>query len=332
MLAGRHGFPHYRLCNSSSVSGIQVSELMTGFYAVQEPASFMRTMRALHLWPSLRRTAENWLAHDAPRLGAALAFYTILSMSPLVLLAVAIAVLVFDRGSAQNELLYQVQAMVGTDGRNLVEGILDSAKKPVAGMFASTISILTLLFGASGVFSELRAALNRIAGTGNDQTMNFYRMVRESLFSFGMVLAIGFLLMVSLLFSATLAAIGKTWGPVLPVPPAVLEVLNFAISFVGIAGLFALIFRYIPDEPVPWRDVAAGSVATALLFTLGKTIIGLYLGKAVIGSTYGAAGSLMVITVWVYYSAQIFFFGAEFTHVWAQMRLEEEKRRQIPEL
>ena len=216
-------------------------------------------MRLAHLWPSLQKTAENWLAHDAPRLGASLAFYTILSMSPLVLLAVAIAALVFDRTSAQNELLYQVQEMVGKEGRALVEGILESARKPASGAIASTISVLTLLFGASGVFSELRAALNRIAGSGNDQTMSFYRLVRESLFSFGMVLAIGFLLMVTLLFSATLAAIGKLWGSVLPMPSEVLEILNFLISFVSIAGLFALMFRYIPDQTVPWRDVAAGS-------------------------------------------------------------------------
>jgi len=283
-------------------------------------------MRLAQIWPILRKTGENWMVHDAPRLGASLAFYTILSMSPLVLLAVAIAALVFDRASAQNELLYQVQEMVGPEGRKLVEGILESASKPAAGVFASILSILTLLFGASGVFSELRAALDRIAGSGNDQTISFYRMVKERLLSFGLVLAIGFLLMVTLLFSAMLAAIGKAWGPTLAVAPEALEILNFVISFAGITGLFALMFRYIPERRVPWRDVAAGSVATGLLFTLGKTLIGLYLGKAGVGSTYGAAGSLMVITVWVYYSAQIFFFGAEFTHVWAQMRVEAEKR------
>ena len=277
-------------------------------------------MRAAQLWPALEETAANWVAHDAPRLGASLAFYTILSMSPLVLLAVAIAALLFDRTYAQNELLYQVQEMVGMEGRKLVEGILESARQPASGLFASSISLFTLLFGASGVFSELRAALNRIAGGANAETMSFYRLVRESLFSFGMVLAIGFLLMVTLLFSATLAAIGKLWGTALPLPAEVLELLNFLVSFVSIAGLFALMFRYIPDHTVPWRDVVAGSIATALLFTLGKTLIGLYLGKASVGSTYGAAGSLMVITVWVYYSAQIFFFGAEFTHVWARMR------------
>jgi membrane protein len=280
-------------------------------------------MRLGQLWPSMQETAENWFAHDAPRLGASLAFYTILSMSPLVLMAVAIAGLVFDRTAAQDELLYQVQAMTGKDGYQLVQGILESTRKPSSGAIASFISIIMLLFGASGVFSELRAALNRIAGSGNDQTTSFYRIVRERLISFGMVLSIGFLLMVTLLFSATLAALSKLWGIALPMPPEILEIFNFLISLVSTAGLFALMFRYIPDQTVPWRDVLAGSMATALLFTLGKTLIGLYLGKASVGSTYGAAGSLMVITVWVYYSAQIFFFGAEFTRVWARRRKEK---------
>lgn len=288
---------------------------------------YVGTIRATHLWPILQKTAANWLSHDAPRLGASLAFYTILSMSPLVLLAVAIAALVFDRASAQNEVLYQVQEMVGSDGRHLVEGILESARKPASGAIASIISLLMLLFGASGVFSELRVALNRIAGSDSDQTTSFYRMVRESLLSFGMVLAIGFLLMVTLLISATLAALGKLWGPAMPLPSGALEIINFLVSFLSIAGLFALMLRYIPDQKVPWSDVAAGSVATALLFTLGKTLIGIYLGRASVGSTYGAAGSLMVIIVWVYYSAQIFFFGAEFTHVWAKMRVEEYEGR-----
>src|SRR5688500_10495686 len=213
----------------------------------------MRTSRLAHLWLGIRRAGANWLYHDASRLGASLAFYTILSMSPLVLLAVAIAALVFDRAAAQNELLYQVEVMVGLDGRRLVEGILESAKKPAAGAFASTSSVLTLLFGASGVFNELRAALNRIAGGEIDESISFFKLVRERLLSFGMVLAIGFLLMVTLIFSAILAAIGKVWGPILPVPPEVLELLNFLISLVGVAGLFALMFRYIPDKTVPWR-------------------------------------------------------------------------------
>ena len=285
----------------------------------------MKTSMLAQIWRVIQRSAANWIFHDAPRLGASLAFYTILSMSPLVLLAVAIAAMAFDRAAAQNELLYQAEEMVGIHGRNMIQGILDSAKQPAAGVIGSVISILTLLFGASGVFSELRAALNRIAGGENDETINFYQLVKERILSFGMVLAIGFLLMVTLLFSAILAAIGRVWGPYLPVPAEVLECLNFLISFVSIAGLFALMFRYIPDQPVPWRDVVAGAAVTALLFTIGKTLIGMYLGKAGVGSTYGAAGSLMVITVWVYYSAQIFFFGAEVTHVWAQMRTELEK-------
>jgi len=278
----------------------------------------MRAMKHWSILAILRTTAANWAAHDAPRLGASLAFYTILSMSPLVVLAVAIAALFFDRAIAQDELLNQAQALLGREGRRMVAGILESSQQPASGVFASIISITTLLFGASGVFGELRSALNRLDGVTDSPSLNFYQLIKDRLFSFGMVLAIGFLLMVSLLLSASVAAIAGFSASLLPVPAAALEAANFLLSYFTITGLFALIFRYIPDRTVPWRDVLAGAVTTAFLFTIGKTLIGLYLGKASVGSTYGAAGSLLVITVWVYYSAQIFFFGAEFTRVWAR--------------
>jgi membrane protein len=211
-----------------------------------------------------------------------------------------------------------VQSIIGTDGAQAVQTMLANTHRPAAGIISNTLGLVSLLFGASGVFSELRAALNMIwevqPGESNSGIMGF---LRERVFSFGMVLSIGFLLMVSLILSAVLAAIGKFFGGLLPLPASVLSVVNFLVSFLGIAALFALIFRFVPAIKLPFRYVWPGAVATALFFTWGKTLIGLYLGKASVGSPYGAAGSVIVVIVWVYYSAQLFYFGAEFTHAYA---------------
>ncbi len=247
-----------------------------------------------------------------------MAFYTILSLSPLVILTVAIVALAFGKSTAQQQILTQVQGMIGQEGGKAVQDMLEHAQKPSAGITASVIALLTLFFGASGVFGELRSALNKIWEAKPRNASGFMGVVRQRFFSFGMVLAIGFLLMVSLVLSAGLAAAGKFAGGLLPLPGPILQALNFLISFLGIAVLFALIFKYVPETKVAWKDVWVGGLVTALFFTLGKFLIGLYLGKAGVGSAYGAAGSLIVVIVWVYYSAQIFFFGAEFTHVSAQ--------------
>ncbi len=173
------------------------------------------------------------------------------------------------------------------------------------------------MFGASGVFGELRSALNTIWDAKPAASSGIWGMLRERLFSFGMVFSVGFVLLVSLVASAGLAAATKFFGSLLPIPPIVLAVVNFVVSFLGIAVLFGLILKYVPETKVHWSEVRIGSVATALLFTIGKSLLGLYLGKATPGSAYGAAGSLVVMVIWIYYSAQIFFFGAEFTHVYA---------------
>lgn len=270
------------------------------------------------LTPTLKETFADWNKHEAPRLGAALAFYTILSLSPLVILVVALVGLFFDRSTAQTHILNQVQGMIGPEGGKAVESMLANAHKPSSGILGTIVGLLTLLFGASGVFGELRSAMNKIWEVPPKETSGIWGMLRERFFSFGMVLSIGFLLMVSLVLSTALAAIGKFFGGILPVPASVLAIANFLFSFLAIAVLFALIFKFVPETKIPWRDVRVGAIATALLFTIGKTLIGLYLGKASVGSAYGAAGSLIVVIVWVYYSAQIFFFGAEFTHVYAK--------------
>jgi len=274
-------------------------------------------MKPNALLPILRQTFSEWNEHEAPRLAAALSFYTILSLAPLVILIVAVVALAFGRSSAQEQILNQVQGMVGQEGAATVKTMIEQADKPASGTVASIIGLITLLFGASGVFGELRSALDKIWGTKAENASGVVGMITQKFFSFGMVLSIGFLLLVSLVLSAGLAAAGKFLGGILPVPTVVLTVINLLVSFSAIAVLFALIFKYVPKAKIAWKDVWAGAMGTAVLFTLGKFLIGIYLGKAAVGSAYGAAGSLIVVIVWVYYSSMIFFFGAEFTHVLA---------------
>lgn len=267
----------------------------------------------------LKETFREWNSHDAPRMGAALAFYSILSLAPLVILVVGICALVFGAAAAQAQLLDQFRAMVGDEGARAIEAVLTSAQKPATGLLASIFGIGTLLFGASGVFVELRAALNQFWEIQPANIASgFWSFVRDRFLSFGIVLAIGFLLLVSLAISAGLGAVGKFFATLGFLPPAVWEGVNFVVSLGIVSGLFALILRFVPDTRLPWRDILLGAVLTAVLFTIGKTAIGIYLGKAGLGSAYGAAGSLVVLVVWIYYSAQIFFFGAMFTRVYAQ--------------
>ncbi len=278
-------------------------------------------MKAKDIVPLLTRSFNDWNKNNAPRLGAALALYTLLSISPLVVLVVSILSLVFSRSSAQAQLLGQVQGVIGSDGREAVQSMLTSGTShPASGILATVLSLATLLFGASSVFNELRSALNTIWEAKPKEENGVWGWLRERFFSLGMVLSVGFLLMVSLLVSAGLAAVGKFAGQALPVPEGALHAFNFGLSLAVTAALLALLFKYVPEAEVHWSDVRAGAVFTALLFTLGKTLLGFYLGKASPGSAYGAAGSLVVTIIWVYYSAQIFYFGAEFTHVYAESK------------
>lgn len=265
----------------------------------------------------LKQSFTDWNDDNAPRLGAALAFYTILSISPLVIFVVSLISLVFNRASAQAHLLNQIQSLAGTDGRNAVQAMLASGQKTSSGILATMIGLVTLLFGASGVFNELRSALNLIWDADPKKSAGLWGFLRERLFSLGMVFSVGFVLLVSLLASAGLAAASTFFNSLLPAPPLVIGIFNFLLSFIGISLLFSLILKYVPEVKVTWKDVRLGALVTALFFTIGKSLLGLYFGKASPGSAYGAAGSLVVGVVWVYYSAQIFFFGAEFTHVYA---------------
>lgn len=277
-------------------------------------------------WFTLKQTVWAWNEHEAPRLGAALSFYTMLSIAPLVILVIAIASLVFGHSEAQNEIIRQVQGIMGAEGAKAVATVIERGQKPT-GVFASVIGVITLLVGASGAFSELQSALNKIWDVQPQAGSGIASLIRSRLFSFGMVLAVGFLLLVSLVITAGLAVVGKFFGEILPMPEPLLHTVNFAVSFAGISALFALIFKYVPEASIKWQDVWEGAIATALLFTIGKSLIGLYLGKAAVGSAYGAAGSLIVVIVWVYYSAMIFFFGAEFAHVRASDRQRAHARK-----
>ncbi len=294
-----------------------------------QPSSELSITNPSTLLALLRRSLSDWLDDDAQRLGASLAFYTILSISPLVVLLVAIVSLVFDRSSAQARLLTEVQAWVGADGREAVRAMLASSQKASSGVVATVLGLSTLAFGATGVFAELRSALNLIWEAKPAGTSGIWGFLRERFFSLGMVLSVGFLLLVSLIITTALAAATKFFGGLLPIPSIALGILNFVISLGGISLLFGLVFKYVPETTVSWQDVRVGAVGTALLFVIGKTLLGLYIGRTSPGSTYGAAGSLVVLVTWVYYSAQIFFFGAEFTHVHALARrnaLDSEKK------
>jgi membrane protein len=270
------------------------------------------------IWKVLERTADSWLRHEGLRLAASLSLYSLLSLAPLVILSIAIASLAVGRSAAQNALINEVTGAMGPAGATAVETIIEYGKTPRVNGAAALIGTLVLLFGASSVFGELQSALNKIWEVESARISGFRALIRSRLFSFAMVLAFGFLLLVSLLFSAALVGLGGYLSAHLALPKALLHAIDALISFVATSFLIALILKYVPDVPIRWRDVWHGAIATALLFTIGKTLLGLYLGKAAVGSAYGAAGSLVVVIVWVYYSAMIFYFGAEFTHMQAR--------------
>lgn len=262
-----------------------------------------------------RQSASDWSKHNDARMGAALAFYTLGSISPLVILILAIVSLVFNKNAAEAQLLDKVQSLVGTQGRETVQTVLAHGHHVGTGIFSSIAGIVVLFLGASGVFQELRSGLNTIWESEALVPSGIWGLVKERILSFGLVLSLGFVLIVSLIISTMLNAISTFFSNLLPVPAVLLEVLNFFISLGGIAVLMACILKYVPAAPVDWRDVRVGATVTAVLFTIGKWALSLYLGMSSPGSAYGAAGSLVVLVLWVYYSAQIFYLGAEFTHV-----------------
>jgi membrane protein len=247
----------------------------------------------------------------------------------LVLIVISVAGLVFGTEAARQALLTQVQQLVGSEGAKMVGTMIASAQKPATSIIATVLGVVMLLFGASGVFAELHDSLNKIWEVNNTPSQGFCGVIRERFVSFGMVLGIGFLLLVSLLLSAGLSAVGELFLQTLPVPAFVLQAVNQLLSVLVITLLFAAIYRFLPSDRLPWNDLWVGSLGTAILFVIGKFAVGAYLGHAGVGSAYGAAGSLVVLLVWIYYAAQLFFVGAEFTRAHARRHGSVHKREPV---
>jgi membrane protein len=262
-----------------------------------------------------------------------LAFYTLLSLTPLLLVVVSIGGLVFGRQAAQSQIVTQVGDLVGQPGGKAILALLQGAHNTAHGILATGLGLLMLLSGASGVLIELRDALNTIWEVPAPMRSGFegvVGVVKERLFSFALVVAIGFLLLVSLVINAWISALGAYSRQLLPLSEGILHAANVLLSFAVVTGLFAAIYRILPSARIEWRDVALGAAVTSLLFTAGKFLIGLYLGKASFASTYGAAASIVMLIVWVYYSGQIFFLGAEFTKVFANRHGSQPARHPEP--
>ena len=280
-----------------------------------------RTVAASHIgphlaWDLIKETVASWKRDYAPSMGAAIAYYTAFSIAPLLLIAIAVAGLVFGVDAARGEVVTQLQGLMGDSAARAIQGMLQSADKPGHGVVSTLIGTALLIIGATTVFAELQDALDRIWRAPVRPRGGLWSLLRARLLSFGLILAIGFLILVSLLFSAAMAALGRWMGPGVGWE-VVAQALNFVLSFALMSGLFALIYKLMPRVHVAWHDVWTGAVVTAALFTIGKLLIGLYIGKSGVTSVFGAAGSIAVLLLWVYYSAQIFLLGAEFTWVYA---------------
>lgn len=256
-----------------------------------------------------KQTWSEFSSDKVPRLGAALAYYTIFSIAPLLLISIAIAGMIFGRDAAQGQIFAQLRGVLGANSAKMIEEMVKNAAKPKTGTFATIFGVVTLIFGASGVFGQLKEALNTIWDVEPKKSRGILGLIKDRFLSVAMVFGTVFLLLVSLVIDSAIAGLGKWVGVGL-----VIQNL-FAIAFVTL--LFAMIFRFLPDMRIEWHDVWLGAAMTAVMFVLGKFALGIYFGRSAVGSSYGAAGALVLVLLWVYYSAQILLFGAEFTQVYA---------------
>jgi membrane protein len=269
------------------------------------------------LWSLIRETVRGWLGDFALSMGAGIAYYTAFSLAPLLIIVIAVAGMVFGEDAARGYLYAQLSDLLGTEGAKVIRQLVERAGDSREGVIAPLISVFFLLLGATTVFAELQSDLDRIWKAPLPVRAGWWGMLRSRLLSLGMVVSIGFLMLVSLVFSAALAALSKWWSGWFENLQGVLYALDFVVSLGVISTMFALMYKILPRVKIGWRDVWVGAVATALLFTIGKVLVGLYIGKSRVATGFGAAGSLVVVLVWVYYSAQIFLLGAEFTWVYA---------------
>ena len=267
-------------------------------------------------WTLLRRTVADWIEDEAPSMGAALAFYTLFSLAPLLILVLAIAGFVIGDEAAGGLLFEELSKLFGENGAKAIQAVLAAASDKQSGIIAAAISFLTLILGATTVFGELTSDLNRIWKVKARKAGGVWGLVRSRVLSLGMVITIGFLLLVSLVLNAAVSAVGESWGG----SKLALQIGTFGVSIIVETLLFAVIYKVLPNVNIAWRDVWIGAAATAVLFEVGKLLIALYLGKGAVSSAFGAAGTLVAVIVWVYYSAQVFFLGAEFTHAFARSR------------
>lgn len=295
---------------------------------VQVPIHWARRLRIV-----LVASLISWIDHRAASKGAALAFYTLFSMTPILVLAIAVAGYVFGAEAAQGEIVAQLEGLVGPNGAQAMQALLAGAQNPASGLLATLIASVLLLLGATSVFAELKGSLDELWGIGPTERSAFGVLLRTRLLSFGLVLVLAFLLLVSLVVSAGLAILERYAHGMLGSSTVVLATISSCVSFGVIACMFAIIYKTLPNAPLSWRDVWIGAAFTAGLFSLGKYVIGSYLGNSGVASSFGAAGSLIALLLWVYYSAQIFFLGAEFTRHYAlwfgslqqeRLRIEDE--------
>jgi membrane protein len=286
-------------------------------------------------WILIKSTVLSFIEDDALSKGAAIAFYTVTSIAPILLIVVAVAGLAFGTEAAQNGIVGQLTGLIGKESAEFLQSAIANAQNKSAGTLATLIGVVTIIVTASGVFGEMQSALNAIWKIDSSGTP-ISRLIRARAASLGLVVSLGFLMMVSLVVSAGLTALGDYLNAILPFGKIVLAILNGIVSVLLISVLFAAIYKVLPDRPIQWRDVVVGSAATALLFTGGKSLIGWYIGSSAVASTYGAAGALIVILLWVYYSAQIFLLGAEFTKAYSDFRTgkarEAQESRQVDRL
>jgi membrane protein len=275
-------------------------------------------MKASDILGLLKQTYAEWSEDKAPRLGAAFAFYAISSIAPLLIVLIGIAGIVLGEEAARGQIDDQIRSTVGAEAaKGIQDMIANAGQKKSSGIWASVIGIGTLLLSASALFGQLQDSLNTIWEVTPKPGQGIMAVIRQRFLSFSMILGVGFILLISLVISAAIAAFGHFMNDALPMPEWGMHVLNMVISFLIVTLLFAMIFKVLPDAEVQWRDVWVGAALTSLLFAIGKFALGLYLGKSGASSAYGAAGSLVLILLWVYYAAQIMFFGAEFTQVYA---------------